>query len=58
LIYGRPVPPAEAVERIDAVTVDDLARLARRLTHSKPTLTALGPIGQVMEYEALTRRLS
>ena len=58
LIYGRPVPPAEAVARIDAVTVDDLARLARRLTHSKPTLTALGPIGQVMEYEALTRRLS
>jgi predicted Zn-dependent peptidase len=58
LIYGRPIPPAEAVARIDAVTVDDLARLARRLMHSKPTLTALGPIGQVMEYEALTRRLS
>ncbi|MEZ5833229.1 MAG: pitrilysin family protein [Dongiaceae bacterium] len=58
LIYGRPIPPAEAVARIDAVTVDDLARLARRLTQSPPTLTALGPIGQVMEYEALKRRLS
>jgi predicted Zn-dependent peptidase len=58
LIYGRPIPPAEAVARIDAVTVDDLARLAGRLTHSTPTLTALGPIGQVMEYEALRRRLS
>jgi predicted Zn-dependent peptidase len=58
LIYGRPVPPAEAVARIDAVTVDDLARLARRLTHSTPTLAALGPIGRVMEYEALARRLS
>jgi len=58
LIYGRPIPPAEAVARIDAVTIDDLARLARRLTQSPPTLTALGPIGQVMEYEALARRLS
>ena len=58
LIYGRPISPAEAVARIDAVTVDDLARLARRLTQSTPTLTALGPIGQVMEYEALRRRLS
>jgi predicted Zn-dependent peptidase len=58
LIYGRPIPPAEAVARIDAVTIDDLARLAKRLTQSKPTLTALGPIGQVMEYEALARRIS
>jgi predicted Zn-dependent peptidase len=58
LIYGRPIPPAEAVARIDAVTIDDLARLARRLTHSAPTLTALGPIGQVMEYDALRQRLS
>ena len=58
LIYGRPIPPAEAVARIDAVTIDDLKRLARRLTQSPPTLTALGPIGQVMEYDALRQRLS
>ena len=58
LIFGRPIPPAEAVARIDAVTIDDLARLARRLMKSTPTLAALGPIGQVMEYDALTRRLS
>jgi predicted Zn-dependent peptidase len=58
LIYGRPIPPAEAVARIDAVTIDDLKRLARRLAQSAPTLTALGPIGQVMEYDALRQRLS
>jgi predicted Zn-dependent peptidase len=58
LIYGRPIPPAEAVARIEAVTIDDLARLARRLTQSQPTLTAMGPIGQVMDYDALIRRLS
>jgi predicted Zn-dependent peptidase len=58
LIYGRPIPPAEAVARIDAVTIDDLKRLARRLTQSPPTLTVLGPIGQVMEYDTLRQRLS
>lgn len=58
LIYGHPIPPAEAVARIDAVTIDDLKRLARRLTRSAPTLTSLGPIGQVMEYDALRKRLS
>ena len=58
LIYGRPIPAAEAVARIDAVTVDDLARLARRLIATTPTLAALGPIGEVMGYDALKRRLS
>ena len=58
LIYGRPITPAEAVARIDAVTIDDLKRLARRLAQSAPTLTTLGPIGQVMEYDALRKRLS
>jgi predicted Zn-dependent peptidase len=58
LIYGRPIPPAEAVARIDAVTIDDLSRLAKRLTQSAPTLTTLGPVGQVMEYDALRMRLS
>jgi predicted Zn-dependent peptidase len=58
LIYGRPIPAAEAVARIDAVTIDDLARLAKRLVATTPTLAALGPIGEVMGYDALKRRLS
>ncbi len=58
LIYGRPVPPAEVVARIDAVTVPDLARLAQRLFASKPCLTALGPVERVMPYDALVGRLS
>ena len=44
--------------RIDAVTIDDLARVARRLIATTPTLAALGPIGEVMDYDALRRRLS
>jgi len=58
LVYGRPIGPSEIVARIDAVTLDDVARLARRLFKSKPSLTALGPIAQVMKYDALAGRLS
>ena len=58
LIYGRPIPPGEVVAKIDAVTLDDVARLAKRLFISKPSLTALGPIAQVMGYDALVGRLS
>ena len=57
LIYGRPIPPAEVVARIDAVTVGDLVRLAQRLFATKPCLTALGPVERVMDYDALVRRL-
>ena len=48
----------QVVAKIDAVTLDDVARLAKRLFISKPSLTALGPIAQVMEYDALVGRLS
>ncbi len=58
LIYGRPIPPSEVVARIDAVTLDDVTRLAGNLFKSKPSLTALGPVAQVMEYDALVGRLS
>lgn len=57
LIYGRPIPPAEVVARIDAVTVGDLVRLAQRLFATKPCLTALGPVARVMPYDALVERL-
>ena len=58
LIYGRPIPPAEVVARIDAVTVPDLVRVARRIFATKPCLTALGPVERVMSYDALIGRLA
>jgi predicted Zn-dependent peptidase len=57
LIYGRPLAPAEIVAEIEAVTLDDLARLARRFIGTPPTLVALGPIGQVMDIAAWQARL-
>jgi predicted Zn-dependent peptidase len=46
LTYGRVIPVAETVARLDAVTVESVAALGRRLFASGPTtLAALGPLG-------------
>ncbi|MBL8709053.1 MAG: insulinase family protein [Rhodospirillaceae bacterium] len=58
LIHNRPIPPAEIVSKVDAVTIDDLARVARRLIASSPTLTAMGPVGRVMDLASLRSRLT
>ena len=45
LIYGRPIPPEEMVDRIDAVGAADVARVARRIFGGRPTMAAMGPLG-------------
>jgi predicted Zn-dependent peptidase len=47
LIFGRPIPVAEIVERIDAVDAVAIGRLAGRVFAGAPTLAALGPVGPV-----------
>jgi predicted Zn-dependent peptidase len=44
LIYGAPLSAVDVCGRIDAVTQEDLLRVASTVVQSKPTLTALGPI--------------
>jgi predicted Zn-dependent peptidase len=57
LVFGRPLDPAELVRHIDAVDEDSVIRVARRLTTAPPTLTALGPIGRIAEYDRLVEQL-
>ncbi|MFB3055120.1 MAG: M16 family metallopeptidase [Alphaproteobacteria bacterium] len=47
LIFGRPIPVEEIVERIDAVDAAAIGRLASRVFGGAPTLAALGPVGPV-----------
>ena len=58
LIFGRPIPVAEIVERIDAVDVAAVAALARRIFGGKPSLAALGPLGRLMPYQTLAGTLA
>lgn len=56
MVYGRPVPVAESVTKIDAVDNAALRRVAERMIASPPTLTALGPEAGVNGINALESR--
>lgn len=53
LLFGRPIPKEELVERLSALTLERLTDLSARLFASKPTVTAVGPIGTLAPYEAI-----
>ncbi|PZN52383.1 MAG: peptidase M16 [Proteobacteria bacterium] len=53
LLFGRPIPKEELMDRLGALTVDRLTDLSSRLFSTKPTLTAVGPVGTLAPYEAV-----
>ena len=57
LLYGRPLPAAEMVEKIEAVDAAAITTLAGRLLTSRPTFTILGPVGRVESFDRLCARL-
>ena len=57
VVYGRPIPVAEVVAKVEAITADDCARVARRLFAGAPTFTAIGPLGKVEAFEKIAERL-
>lgn len=59
LLYGRPIPTSESMERLALITPAHLHDLATRLFfESAPTLAALGPIDSLMDYGHLKGLLS
>jgi predicted Zn-dependent peptidase len=57
-VFGRLVPTAETVARIDAVTVEDVRRAAARIFRGKPTLAAMGPAERVPGLPQIVERLA
>lgn len=55
--WGRILPLAETVERIDAVGVPQARAAARRLLAAPPTLALYGPVERAGPIDALTARL-
>lgn len=58
LFHGRPIPSTEISERIEAVNVTDLKRIAKTIFSSVPTLTSIGPIQSLEAYNVFACRLS
>jgi predicted Zn-dependent peptidase len=58
LLFGRPIPMDELIDRLSKLTVERLTDLAGRLFSTKPTLTAIGPVGKLVQYESLQGSLA
>jgi predicted Zn-dependent peptidase len=56
LIHGTPFDPAETVHRIEAVDDATIRRVVERWRSARPTLAALGPLGQLEKFERLQDR--
>ena len=58
LVWGRPLPVAEVVARIEAVDQSAVRRVIARLLKSRPTLAALGPLQGLEAMDNIARRLA
>lgn len=57
LIFGRPIPTAELIERVMDVDIIALQRFGERLLTGGPaTLAAVGPVGELHSYDAIMQR--
>lgn len=58
LLFGRVIPTEELVEKIEAITIENIRDLATRtFTASIPTLAAVGAINGMMDHAEVSRRL-
>jgi len=58
LLYGRPIPMEELMDRLSGLTVERLTDLSGRLFSSTPTVTAVGPIANLPGYDAIAETLT
>jgi predicted Zn-dependent peptidase len=57
-VFGRIIPTAETIAKIDAVTVADVRRAAARIFRGRPTLAAMGPAERVPGLPMIAERLA
>jgi predicted Zn-dependent peptidase len=57
-VFGRVVPTAETVAKIEAVTLEDVRRAAARIFRGRPTLATMGPTEHVPNLAAIADRLA
>ncbi len=57
-VFGRIIPTAETVAKLDAVTVEDVRRAAARIFRGTPTLAAMGPAQSVPSLSDISMRLA
>lgn len=58
MVFGRPVPVPEIIDKVEAVDTDAVLGAARRLVASPPTVATLGRIVRVEPYDRIAERLA
>lgn len=58
LVYGRPIPQAEILDRLETVTEAGISAFGQSLLDSPLTCTALGPVSGLEDYDRLSGRLA
>lgn len=53
LLFGRPITTEELMDRLSNITTERLADLSDRLFSSKPTVAAVGPLGNLPSYQEI-----
>lgn len=56
LVFGRPIPTEEIVEKVEMVDEAAVVRVANRVFRGRPTLAAMGPLGRVPDFESIAER--
>jgi predicted Zn-dependent peptidase len=56
-VHGGPQTIAEIIEKIEAVDLTKVRAAGEALLKGKPTITALGPVAKMPEYDTLVDRL-
>ena len=54
LLFGRPIPKEELMDRLSALTVERLTDLSTRLFSTRPTITGVGPVGSLAAFEEVS----
>jgi predicted Zn-dependent peptidase len=57
IAYGRLIPAAETIARVDAITVEDVRAVGRRIMASPPTLTTIGPAKPLPSLDSIASRI-
>ncbi len=58
LLYGRPIGTEELVDRLSNLTVSRLTDLSSRLFSTRPTLAAVGPVGTLASFDAISEAVA
>jgi predicted Zn-dependent peptidase len=58
ILWGRPIPMQETVERINRITADRVKEVAEQIFSSGvPTVAGIGPVNRLADVDAISAHL-